>query len=165
MHIAPALKGDYRWSGTTTLIFTPDPATPVPHATRYVITVDAAAASAAGRRLAAPVQFTFTTPTVRLTSVRWARQTSRFDSLVAIVLEFDQAVRPADVVAHTHRQIPGARLDRADVHRGRARRLNASDAAGLRCSTPGRRRAADVAATAAVPFARRSTGIEPIQAL
>jgi len=40
MHIAPAIKGNYRWSGTTTLIFSPDPATPLPHATRYVVTVD-----------------------------------------------------------------------------------------------------------------------------
>ena len=30
IQIAPAMKGAYRWSGTTILIFTPDPASPLP---------------------------------------------------------------------------------------------------------------------------------------
>ena len=33
-HVAPAIEGTFRWSGTTTLIFTPDPKTPLPFATR-----------------------------------------------------------------------------------------------------------------------------------
>src|SRR5262245_58514178 len=40
IHIRPAIKGEYRWSGTTTLIFTPDPATPLPYSTRYDVTID-----------------------------------------------------------------------------------------------------------------------------
>src|SRR2546423_9437506 len=40
-HVAPAIKGTYRWSGTTTLIFTPDPKTPLPFATEYEVTIDA----------------------------------------------------------------------------------------------------------------------------
>src|SRR5690349_18192247 len=35
VHITPAIKGTYRWSGTTMLLFTPDAATPLPYATRY----------------------------------------------------------------------------------------------------------------------------------
>ena len=35
IHITPAIAGAFRWSGTTILIFTPDPATPLPYATRY----------------------------------------------------------------------------------------------------------------------------------
>ena len=38
IHIAPAIPGTFRWSGTTILIFTPDPATPLPYATRTRVT-------------------------------------------------------------------------------------------------------------------------------
>ena len=41
LHISPAINGAFRWSGTTILIFTPDPTTPLPYATRYTVTVDA----------------------------------------------------------------------------------------------------------------------------
>ena len=37
IHITPAIPGAFRWSGTTILIFTPDPATPLPYATRYTV--------------------------------------------------------------------------------------------------------------------------------
>ena len=69
IRIAPAIKGTYRWSGTTMLVFTPDPATPLPYSTRYTVTIDATAESVAGRRLTAPHTFAFTTPTVKLTSI------------------------------------------------------------------------------------------------
>ncbi|HET9371320.1 MAG TPA: MG2 domain-containing protein [Vicinamibacterales bacterium] len=110
IRISPAIAGTWRWSGTTILIFTPDPATPLPFATRYTITIDAAAESAAGQRLGAPFAFTFTTPTVRLVSARWARQDGRFDRPLALALEFNQPVRATDVVAHL-----GARYRRHDV--------------------------------------------------
>ena len=42
-HVTPAIKGTFRWSGTTTLIFTPDPKTPLPYATKYDVTIDASA--------------------------------------------------------------------------------------------------------------------------
>ena len=101
IHIAPAIKGSFRWSGTTILLFTPDAATPLPLATRYVVTIDRTAESATGHQLDASYQFTFTTPPVTLMSAEWARQSARFDSPVAIVLTFNQPVRPADVLAHT----------------------------------------------------------------
>jgi len=90
VRIAPAIKGTYRWSGTTMLLFTPDPATPLPYATRYRVTVDAAAASVSGRRLRTPFEFSFTTPTVKLTSLRSARRDGRFDSVVTLALRFNQ---------------------------------------------------------------------------
>src|SRR6187397_599993 len=46
--IQPALAGRWRWSGTTTLIFTPDPGA-LRQATRYRVAVDAAATSARGQ--------------------------------------------------------------------------------------------------------------------
>ncbi len=42
-HVAPEIKGGFRWSGTTTLIFTPDAKTPLPYATKYDVAIDAAA--------------------------------------------------------------------------------------------------------------------------
>src|SRR6188472_630037 len=50
-HIAPAVAGTYRWSGTTILIFTP--ARRLPLATKYDITIDAGTTAVSGRRLAA----------------------------------------------------------------------------------------------------------------
>src|ERR1043165_2261354 len=43
IHITPAMKGAFRWSGTTMLLFTPDAAAPLPYATRYRVSVDATA--------------------------------------------------------------------------------------------------------------------------
>src|SRR5215212_10482888 len=61
-HVAPEIKGTFRWSGTTTLIFTPDPKTPLPFATKYEVTIDAAAKSVAGSTLDQSYSFSFTTP-------------------------------------------------------------------------------------------------------
>jgi hypothetical protein len=61
VRIAPRLPGRFRGSGTTTLLFTPDTAE-LPYGTRFVVTVDATATSAAGHRLARPHTFSCTTP-------------------------------------------------------------------------------------------------------
>src|SRR5688500_8947057 len=45
--IEPAVAGKYRWSGTTTLIFTPDK--PLPYATEYTVTVDTSAKAISGK--------------------------------------------------------------------------------------------------------------------
>ena len=100
IHIEPAIRGTWRWSGTTVLMFTPDPATPLPYATGYTVTIDAGAASDAGHALGQPYSFSFMTPTVRLTSLRWFRQQDRFDQPTGLVLDFNQPVRIADVLAH-----------------------------------------------------------------
>ena len=94
------MPGTLRWSGTTILIFTPDPDQPLPYATEFTVRVDASASSVAGRRLGDAYAFTFTTPTVRLESARWARRHDRFDEPVTLALRFNQPVRPADVVDH-----------------------------------------------------------------
>src|SRR4030095_8144952 len=41
VRITPAMAGAFRWSGTTILIFTPDPKRPVPYAPSSEATVDA----------------------------------------------------------------------------------------------------------------------------
>ena len=100
IRITPAASGTFRWSGTTILIFTPDPKAPLPFATPYRVTIDPTAESVSGRRLRAPYEFSFTTPTVRLTSARWARRGGRYNDPVTLALTFNQPVRTPDVLAH-----------------------------------------------------------------
>src|SRR5262245_24333061 len=65
IRIIPAAEGNWYWSGTKTLIFSPDVSTPLPFATTFTVHVDAAAASVDGWALGAPYEFTFSTPTPR----------------------------------------------------------------------------------------------------
>jgi hypothetical protein len=97
-HITPAVTGTYRWSGTTILILTP--AKRLPLATKYDVTIDAAAAAISGRKLAAPYTFSFMTPTAVLLQTNWYRPGGRFDAAPVIVLRFNQPVKPEDVAAH-----------------------------------------------------------------
>ena len=99
--VRPAIAGTFRWAGPTILVFTPDPKTPLPHATRYEVTIGADATAVSGRTLARPYTFAFTTPTVRLLQTNWYRQDGRFDRPVVLALRFNQPVRPSDVAAHT----------------------------------------------------------------
>src|SRR5262249_51373712 len=101
--VRPAIAGSFRWAGPTILVFTPDPKTPLPNATRYDVTIAGGANGAtavSGRRLARAYAFTFTTPTVRLLQTNWYRLNGRFDQRVILPLRFNQPVRAADVLAH-----------------------------------------------------------------
>ena len=102
IHITPAIPGGFYWSGTKTLIFSPDASRPLPYATTFSVRVDATAANLAGHALGKPYLFTFTTPTVRLLASDWYRRDERFDRPAVIVLTFNQPVRTEDVVAHAH---------------------------------------------------------------
>lgn len=132
IRITPAVPGAYRWSGTTTLIFTADPARPLPNATRFRVTISTAAESVSGRRLRAPYEFSFTTPTVRLTSARWMRRGNRFDQPVVLALSFNQSVRPADVEAHLAVRFQPHEWDVPTFSSRERARLTASDPEGLR---------------------------------
>ena len=98
--VTPAIPGAFRWSGTTTLIFTPDAKRPLPLATRYDVTVDTTAVAVSGRRLARPYAFTFTTPTVKLVRTHWYRRGERAAGAMVLLLQFNQSVRPEQVAAH-----------------------------------------------------------------
>lgn len=100
VRISPAISGRFRWSGTTTLIYTPDPAKKLPFATSYTVTVDTTATAVSGRRLAAPVTFAFTTPTVRLLRTSWYRRDNTVNSRVVVLLRFNQPVKPDDLARH-----------------------------------------------------------------
>jgi uncharacterized protein YfaS (alpha-2-macroglobulin family) len=130
IRIAPAIAGTYRWSGTTVLIFTPDPAKPLPYSSRYTVTVDRTATSDAGRTLAAPYEFSFTTPTVKLTSLRWYRRQDRFDRPVVLLLTFNQPVRAEDIASHTTVRYQVHEFD-PPVPTSRERARMATDPAGL----------------------------------
>src|SRR5262245_24277034 len=90
VRIAPAIPGTFRWSGTTTLILTPDVKQPLPLATKYEVTIDTTAMAVSGRRLAEPYTFSFTTPTVRLLRTEWYRRNDRADGAMVILLRFNQ---------------------------------------------------------------------------
>ena len=99
IRIEPALAGTFRWSGTTTLIFTPE-AGALRYATRYRVTVDATAASARGQALGAPFAFDFTTPTVRLLQADWYRRGNRYDKPVVLLLRFNQPISASGLLPH-----------------------------------------------------------------
>lgn len=98
--ISPRVKGSFRWSGTTILIFTPDPQSPLAFATKYTVTIEAGAASASGRKLVAAQSFQFTTPTVRLLRTDSYRRGGTVEQPILLLLRFNQPVRAQDVVAH-----------------------------------------------------------------
>jgi len=129
--ITPRIAGQFRWSGTTILLFTPDPAAPLPDASTYTVTVDAGATSAAGRRLAAPFRFQFTTPTVRLLSAEWQRKTDRFTGPVTIALRFNQRVRPTDVLTHLQVRHEAHDWEPPTFSERELARLRTGDPAGL----------------------------------
>jgi hypothetical protein len=98
--IKPEIPGRLRWSGTNTLIFTPSDPAKLPYATRYEVTVGEGATSVAGRRLARPYTFSFTTPTTRLLRTGWYRRGRRYDAPVVIALRFNQPVTREGVAPH-----------------------------------------------------------------
>jgi uncharacterized protein YfaS (alpha-2-macroglobulin family) len=97
-HVTPAIAGTFRWSGTNILILTP--ARRLPFATKYDVSIDAGTAAVSGRRLASAYTFSFTTPTVRLLSTNWYRPGNRYDQNPIVILQFNQPVRPENVIAH-----------------------------------------------------------------
>ncbi|HEX9986798.1 MAG TPA: MG2 domain-containing protein [Thermoanaerobaculia bacterium] len=96
--ISPNVAGTFRWSGTTTLIFTPK--TPLPYATTYTVTIDASARSVAGNTLDKPSKFSFTTPTIRLMGTDWYRRDEKMGNPIVIALRFNQPVDAATVAKH-----------------------------------------------------------------
>ena len=102
--VSPAITGSFRWSGTTILIFTPDPKRPLPFATRYDVTIDTTARAVSGRQLAQPYRFSFTTPTVKLLNTNWYRRGGLAGAPMVILLRFNQRVRPTDVAPHISAQ-------------------------------------------------------------
>lgn len=88
--IEPAVAGEWRWLGSSTVEFAPEK--PLPLATHFVVTVEPGLTAIDGTTLAAPWSFDFSTPAPRVTEVdpaegwRWLGANARF------ALTFDQPV-------------------------------------------------------------------------
>jgi hypothetical protein len=148
IHITPSIPGSFRWSGTTILLFTPAPGSRLPHATKFIVRVDATAPAASGRQLGTPYEFSFTTPTVRMQSARWARRDDRFDRPVTLALQFNQPVRAEDVVAHL--------TVRFEPYDFQAPVLSTEERTRLEATTPGGAERFDAKVAAARQVARRT---------
>ena len=132
--ISPAVAGTFRWSGTTILIFTPDPKRPLPFATSYEVTIDADGdrreRPAPGR--AVHVQLHDADGSV-CSARSWSRRGGRADAPIVVLLRFNQRVRAGDVA----RAPPAANSSRTT---GRSRHCQPSRAARLtRCGSAGAR--------------------------
>src|SRR6185436_1145803 len=64
VQLSPTPKGEWRWIGTQTVVFQPDPRFPM--ATDYAVEIPGGTRGARGEALAAPVKFAFKTPTPKL---------------------------------------------------------------------------------------------------
>jgi len=90
----PQPQGSWRWLGTRTVLFDPDPRLPM--ATEYTATIPAGTSSALGVTLDEDVSFTFATPAVQLDSAWPSGDSVPVDTLV--MLRFDQQVEPAEIL-------------------------------------------------------------------
>jgi alpha-2-macroglobulin len=93
MTVEPAVRGTYRWLGTTTFAFTPEDT--LPFATQFTVTIPAGTRSLAGAALKEAYRWTFETPrpsVVRITPADGQRQVE-LDH--AIFVTFNQPIDPA----------------------------------------------------------------------
>jgi uncharacterized protein YfaS (alpha-2-macroglobulin family) len=97
-HLTPSVKGTFRWSGTTTLIFTPDK--PLSYATQYNVTIDKNAKSINGNTLDDDYKWSFTTPTIKLLNTGWYRKGGKSDAAIVMGLRFNQPVDTDTIVQH-----------------------------------------------------------------
>jgi hypothetical protein len=126
--IEPAVNGTFRWSGTTTLIFTP--AKSLPYATEFTVTVDRTAKSVSGDTLNQPYRWTFTTPTVRLMRTDWYR---RPNGAVVIGLWFNQPTDAKTIAPHLKLRTQAHELELPPVPKdgeAKAAKARAAAAAG-----------------------------------
>jgi uncharacterized protein YfaS (alpha-2-macroglobulin family) len=89
--ITPNVKGTFRWSGTTTLIFTPEQQ--LPYATKYDVSIEAP-------QLDRPYKFSFVTPTIQLRQTYWYRKGDKVDAPIVIGLYFNQPVQKETLAPH-----------------------------------------------------------------
>jgi len=93
--ITPEPKGEWRWLGTQTVMFQPDPRFPM--ATEYAVDIPAGTKAMNGKVLEKAEHFTFKTPPPRVLAIAPDGSWNTEDALLAV--ELDQAVDPAKVLA------------------------------------------------------------------
>lgn len=92
--VEPAVEGRWRWLGTKTLLFDPDPRLPM--ATEFTVSVPAGTTSALDVELKEASTFTFRTPPVSTTHVSPTGQRQPLDPLIHMHL--DQRIDVADIL-------------------------------------------------------------------
>jgi hypothetical protein len=94
--LTPTPKGTWRWIGTRTILFDPDPR--FPQATTYQVEIPAGTKSASGGVLKDGVKFTFETPAPKLVaSYPGSYRPQKLD--VPMWIEFDQKIDPQAMLA------------------------------------------------------------------
>jgi uncharacterized protein YfaS (alpha-2-macroglobulin family) len=104
--MTPAVRGTFRWSGTTTLMFTPSE--PLPYASEFTVAIDRTAKSVAGNTLDQPYKWSFITPTIRLTDTQWYRKAN---GAVVISLLFNQPVDADTILPHLRLRTQGHAIE------------------------------------------------------
>src|SRR5262245_2415256 len=151
--VRPAIAGTFRWAGPTILVFTPDPKTPLPFATRYDVTIAAGpsgATAVSGRRLVRAYAFNFTTPTARLLETHWYRANGRAADRVVLALRFNQPMRAPDVQAHARAQYQPHEWSAPEIAADERARMGAAEAARFDAKVSAV--SATAASTAAIPL-------------
>ena len=104
--LTPTPPGAWRWVGTRTVLFEPDPRFPM--ATEYTVEVPAGTTSAIGGVLAEAERWTFTTPPPKLVSQLPTGGPHRRD--VPMFMAFDQKIDPDAILAATTVKADGDRV-------------------------------------------------------
>ena len=91
--MTPALEGHWRWMGTQVLVFEQKDHARLPMATEYQLMVAADTQAADGSRLAKPLQWTFTTPTLQLQNSYPSGEAVALNPL--LFLAFNQRIEPS----------------------------------------------------------------------
>lgn len=120
--IEPAIKGSFRWSGTTTLIFTPEKQ--LPFATEYKVAIDKSAKAVSGNTLDQAYTWSFVTPTIRLVNSDFYRKAN---GAVVIALRFNQPVDAATIVPHIGIRTRAHDIEIADFPESGADRVTATE--------------------------------------
>lgn len=98
LEIEPAIVGTTQWLGTRTLAFKPE-AGRLPYSTDYEVTVRAGVTSTWGEKLASDVDWTFSTPTLALTSATPYDGSADNELEPTIALTFNQPINRTALLA------------------------------------------------------------------
>jgi len=100
----PTPKGKWRWIGTRTILFDPDPR--FPQSTTYKITIPEGTKSATGQTLKKAVSFSFETPAPKLVAqYPYYGNPQHLDAPMFVM--FDQRIDPQAVLAKIKVTVPG----------------------------------------------------------
>jgi uncharacterized protein YfaS (alpha-2-macroglobulin family) len=106
VQLTPTPKGEWRWLGTQTAMFQPDPRFPM--ATDYTVEVPAGVKAQNGEALAQPVKWTFSTPAPKLKSYYPSHGPHGITPVM--YAEFDQAIDARDVMSKMTVQADGTQV-------------------------------------------------------